>query len=219
MSDTQQPAGIVGAIAAICGELAKTGIAKDKRASGYGASFSFRGIDDVQAALAPLLASHGVTITPEAEACEMSTRQTAKGGVMYHALVRVRFTLRHKDGSSYAGDVFGEACDNGDKAVGKAMSYAFKSFALQAFCVPTESTILDDPDATTHEPSKPAKLKDTPKVKPFDLVEDALQASNEIEDEAGVRAWSLRVQASGFEGDDLIACREAKAAARDRIPV
>ena len=147
--------GITTAMAAIIGELAKEGISKDKKASGYGANFNFRGIDDVLKALAPLLAKHEVTITPRALSCQFSARETSKGGTLYHALLHVEFTLRHKDGSQYSGSAYGEACDSGDKAVGKAASYAFKSFALQAFCVPTEG--MDDPDATVHPPSNPKR--------------------------------------------------------------
>jgi len=179
---TEQPNGITAAISAICGELAKAGVPKDKKASGYGASFAFRGIDDVQKALAPLLAEHKVTITPEAESCEMSVRQTKSGSAMYHAVLRVRFTLRHADGSSYHGAAYGEAADNGDKAIGKAASYAFKSFALQAFCVPTEST--EDPDTTVHEPSRPiaknSKQETTNPLAPTPY-ENAVEAESELD--------------------------------------
>lgn len=142
------------AVAAIIGELAKVGVSKDKKATGFGAGYNFRGIDDVQVAMAPLLAKHKVTITPTVKSCDMTVRATSKGTSMYHALLWVEYTVSHGN-ESYTGVALGEAADVGDKAVGKAMSYAYKSFCLQAFCVPTKGSAAEDPDNTIHEPTNP----------------------------------------------------------------
>jgi len=202
--EESEPVGIVDAMATISGELARHGIAKDQQATGYGAGYLFRGIDDVQKALAPLLAANGVTITPEAQSCEMGLRQTAKGGVMYHALLLVRFTLRHKDGSSYTGAAFGEACDTGDKAVGKAASYAFKSFALQAFCVPTKAS--EDPDATIQEPSKPVDYETVPFL---GSKADALDALWSVSEMPAFGKLMKEIAAGTFTDEEKTEIREA----------
>ncbi|MGL5003898.1 MAG: ERF family protein, partial [Casimicrobium sp.] len=49
--------GVYRAINAVQSALAKTGISKDRRNSQQG--YNFRGIDDVYAAISPLLAEHG----------------------------------------------------------------------------------------------------------------------------------------------------------------
>lgn len=49
-------------ICAVTEELAKIGISKDRRNQAQG--YKFRGIDDVCAALAPLLPKHGLCILP-----------------------------------------------------------------------------------------------------------------------------------------------------------
>jgi hypothetical protein len=51
------------AIAAVQGELATTGIAKTRK-NQQGSGYMFRGIDDVYAALSPLLAKHGLCVIP-----------------------------------------------------------------------------------------------------------------------------------------------------------
>src|SRR5438045_3308010 len=48
-----QPPAVYAAIGKVIADLAKVGIAKDRRNQGQGAGFMFRGIDDVYNALAP----------------------------------------------------------------------------------------------------------------------------------------------------------------------
>ena len=173
--------GLADAMCAVAAELAKTGIGKNKKASGYGASFNFRGIDDVQAALAPLLPQHGLTMVPSLNRVDLLTRETSSGKVQYHALVQMTYVIHHTSGASVSGSTAGEAADTGDKAVGKAMSYALKAFILQTFCVPTQATKLDDPDATTHEPSKPVDYDVVPFIGDEAAAESAIAGCDSIE--------------------------------------
>lgn len=138
------------AIACIQGELAKEGIGKNRKNQTPGASYMFRGIDDVYNALSPLLAKHGLCILPRMLSREVVERKSAKGNAIFYVTVEAEFDfVSAEDGSKHTVRTFGEAMDSGDKATNKAMSAAYKYAAFQAFAIPTEGD--NDADATTHE--------------------------------------------------------------------
>lgn len=134
--------GIYKALAAITAEIGA--IQKDKRCQ-QGASFQYRGIDDVYNALNPLLGKHGVFVLPEALERTAESRTTRNGAAMEVVTVRMKYRFCHEDGSSVECATIGEAMDSGDKATNKAMAVAHKYAILQTFCIPTED--MDDPDA------------------------------------------------------------------------
>lgn len=141
---------VYAAINAVQAELAKEGIAKDRRNQQQG--YSFRGIDDVYNALAPMLAKHGLCILPRILARECIERTTQKGGVLFYVTVEAEFDfVAAKDGSKHTIRTYGEAMDSADKATNKAMSAAYKYAAFQAFAIPTEGD--NDADASHHEPA------------------------------------------------------------------
>jgi hypothetical protein len=130
-------------------ELSVTGIAKD-RTNTQGASYKFRGIDDVYNAIAPLLAKHGLCILPRMIARISEERQSKAGSPLFYVTVEAEFDfVSAVDGSKHTCRTFGEAMDSGDKATNKAMSAAYKYAAFQAFAIPTEGD--NDADAHTHE--------------------------------------------------------------------
>jgi hypothetical protein len=134
-------------IAAIAGELALDGIAKDRKNQQQG--YSFRGIDEIYNNLAPLLSKHGLCILPQVESRDLVERTNKNGTALFYVTVRVRFAfVSEADGSSHEVVTYGEAMDSGDKATNKAMSAAYKYACLQAFCIPTEGD--NDADATAH---------------------------------------------------------------------
>lgn len=144
----QPPSGVYAAIAAITADLAKAGIAKDRKATG-GASYNFRGIDDVYNALAPLLAEHKLCILPQVLEREVIERQSRSGGALFYVTVKVKFDfVSAEDGSCHEVITLGEAMDSGDKATNKAMSAAYKYAAMMAFCIPTLGV---DGEEDTHE--------------------------------------------------------------------
>ena len=153
-------------------ELAKIGISKDRKNQQQG--YAFRGIDDVYGSIAPLLAKEGLVILPHYTERTCVERTTAKGGVIFYAVVKGTFELVDSaDGSSTTCELYGEAMDSADKATNKAMSAAYKYMCLQTFCIPTEGD--NDADATTHtvQPAtKTAPKKTTPAVN--DLVADEI---------------------------------------------
>ena len=116
--------------------------------------FLYRGIDDVMNVFQPLLAEAGVFIVPEVLESQREERQTSKGGNLVYSILKMKYTFYASDGSSISAIVIGEGMDSGDKASNKAMAVAMKYAVLQSFCCPTED--LDDPDAVTPPPSRPA---------------------------------------------------------------
>jgi len=151
------------AINAVQTELAKVGITKS-RTNQQGASYKFRGIDDVFNTVSPLMAEHGLCILPRVLTRECVERQTKAGGAIFYVTVEVEFDfVSAEDGSKHTVKTFGEAMDTSDKATNKAMSAAYKYAALQAFAIPTEGD--NDADLHTHEvapKTKPATVQKTP---------------------------------------------------------
>lgn len=139
------------AIASVMSHMAREGISKDRRSGdGGGPKFSFRGIDDVYNALAPIMSEAGLMMLPRMVGRTVTERQTRNGGAMFYTMVEAEFDLvAAADGSKHTIRTFGEAMDSSDKSTNKAMSAAFKYAAMQAFCIPTEGD--NDADATTHE--------------------------------------------------------------------
>lgn len=145
---------VYAAINAVMADVAKDGIAKDRKNEAQG--FAFRGIDDVYNALSPILARHRLIILPRVLSRTVNERVTIKEyngqkkeSVLFYVAVEVEFDLiAAADGSKHTIKTYGEAMDSGDKATNKAMSAAFKYAAMQAFCIPTEGD--NDADGQTH---------------------------------------------------------------------
>lgn len=144
---------VYAAISAVARDMAEVGISKDRENRQQG--FSFRGIDQVYNALAPMLAKHGLVILPRITERTVTERITQKGGVLFYVVVKAEFDfVATEDGSIHTIVTYGEAMDSGDKATNKAMSIAYKYAAFQTFCIPTEQTAIDA-DAEVHH-IKPA---------------------------------------------------------------
>lgn len=145
---------VYACIAAVSEEIAKTGIAKDRKNAQQG--YSFRGIDEVYNALAPMLAKHKLVILPRMLKRECVERTAKSGSAQFFVTVEAEFDFVSalEPSSRHVVRTFGEAQDSADKATNKAMSAAYKYAAFQTFCIPTEGD--NDADATTPEPVKPA---------------------------------------------------------------
>jgi hypothetical protein len=135
-------------IAAVSAELAAVGIKKNHKNQAQ--NFSFRGIDDVYNALAPVMARHGLVILPRVTSRTCEERAGRNGGSLFYTTVEVQFDfVSSHDGSKHTVVTYGEAMDSGDKSTNKAMSAAYKYACFQAFCIPVEGD--NDADAHTHE--------------------------------------------------------------------
>ena len=141
-------------IAEVMTAFSKEGISKD-RTNTQGATYKFRGIDDVLNALSGHLSKAGLVIIPRVLSRECVERVTKNGGAIFYTNVDVEFDLiSSEDGSKHTARVQGEAMDTSDKSTNKAMSAAYKYMAFQTFCIPTEGD--NDADASTHEVSSKA---------------------------------------------------------------
>jgi ERF superfamily len=148
--DDKAPA-IFPAMIAILAELPAIG--KNQRNQQQG--FNFRGIDDVQKELTPLMGKHGVFLVPEVLERVESVRTTRQGTNLYVVSLHVRYTFYAADGSSVTASAWGEGTDSGDKATPKAMTGALKYVLFQAFNIATEESSRSDADHETQEPSAP----------------------------------------------------------------
>lgn len=125
---------IFAKMAAVMSEIEVIGKGRSNTVQNY----KFRGIDDAYNALHGPLSKHKVFYTAEVLSQEHTVGVTAKGGAQYHSFVTVRYHFFAEDGSTVAFDAVGESLDTGDKAAGKAQSYALKVALMQVFCIPTE---------------------------------------------------------------------------------
>ena len=145
------------AIASVMEDVGREGIAKGRRNQQQG--YSFRGIDDVYNALAPILARHHLIIVPRVLTREKTEQTTQKGGILFYVVVQVEFDIVcATDGSKITACTWGEAMDSADKATNKAMSAAYKYMAMQTFCIPTEG----DNDADDHHHEVKANAAPSP---------------------------------------------------------
>lgn len=111
--------------------------------------FSFRGVDAVMNAVGPALRDHGVAVVPSRITdVTCATYTTKSGTVMRDVALVASYTIIGPAGDTIAGMAAGEASDAGDKAVPKAMSVAYRTFLLQALCLPTDEP---DPDLYSYE--------------------------------------------------------------------
>ena len=153
MTDNITPAvpAVHAAIIKVADALRKEGISKNRTCQiGKSSGFAFRGIEDVYAALAPLLCENNLYIRPKA----MEVLPISVAGSMRLERILVTYCITcATDGSSIEAQAVGEGTDNTDKAAGKAMSYAYKSLAFQLFCIP----VVGQPDSDTEqvEPETP----------------------------------------------------------------
>lgn len=146
------------AINAIQADLSTVGITKDRQAK-QGATFQYRGIDDVYNAVSPLLAKHKLVILPRMVARVLHERKSNSGNALFSVTVEAEFdVVSSEDGSKHTIRTFGEAMDSGDKATNKAMSAAYKYAAFQMFAIPTEGD--NDADATAHKVAPQVPLLD-----------------------------------------------------------
>lgn len=117
--------------------------------------FRFRGVDAVINEVGPALREHSVAVvahrvrqisTTEYESKPKNPDET--GTRMVNRLVHVKWRIYGPGGDWLPGESFGESADAGDKSMAKAMSVAYRTFLLQALCIPTGDA---DPDSESHE--------------------------------------------------------------------
>jgi hypothetical protein len=158
-------------------------IRKDKTASiAGGATYKFRGIDDIYAACNQSLVDNGVFTTNTILEQSRTERISKSGATLLYTILTVRFTFWAEDGSSVDTMAIGEAMDSGDKSSNKAMSTAYKYAFLQTFCIPTDD--LKDSDSANFEvmPIQDIKLQVVPEKPPVseETAKNVLADASEI---------------------------------------
>ena len=112
--------------------------------------------------------------------------------MLYHYAIKVTYEIVCvADGSSATAVSYGEAFDSGDKALGKAQSYAFKSLVFATFCVPTfpekdaDPDHVDSPDTEQPDAKRPIEQ---PKAKEQAATQPAERHDTNPPDEAAAPA-------------------------------
>lgn len=124
--------------------------------------FSYRSIDRVVAAVAPVLHSHGIVVTPRV--LEMDRLQKPRGsrGVLWdHVILTVAYRFHGPAGDFVEAVVVAEGLDNADKAAAKAMTAAYKNALVQVLGIAGDM----DPDAGNPHDEGPSPIR-APKPKP-----------------------------------------------------
>ena len=142
--------------------MAEVGAIEKTRTNTQGSGYKFRGIDDVYAALHPVLVKNNVFFVPSVLESIREERISKAGGNLIYTILKVKYTFYAEDGSSFECITAGEAMDSGDKSCNKAMSAALKYALFQVFCIPTEEE--KDTEYNTPEVLPKAVAKTTPKT-------------------------------------------------------
>lgn len=149
--------------------------------------YNFRGIDDVYQVIGPVFAHVGITLIPGWKDVEITERPTAKGGIQYHAVVKGSISVVG-GGENITGMLIGEACDRGDKAIGKAQSSGLKQWILHSLLPPMEG----EPDADFESPNAPS-------ADDFQANHDAAYERNKAAVEATKDALSREQYVTAYE--------------------
>lgn len=149
---------VVQAVSAVSKSIGAVG--KNKSGPQAQGGFKYRGVEDIQNALHGALNEHGVVIVPNVESFEIM--EGNKGWV--RAVVTIRYDVYGPAGDKISGTVVADGLDAQDKAFGKAMSYAYKSFVLQFFCIPTQDLMQDNEAESRYDPSPEPRRRAIPQA-------------------------------------------------------
>ena len=141
MSETTKKPLIYAALAKVVAQVGAVG--KNQRNAMQ--NYRYRGVEDVIAAVKPVMVEHGVFVYPVV--VEHAATQELVGGKktpMFHVVARIEFHFAATDGSEVVATTIGEGTDTGDKAANKAMTAAYKYALVETLMIPDE---LHDGDA------------------------------------------------------------------------
>lgn len=166
---------------------------------------------DVLRAVKPLEAKHGVYSYPYARTIiESGTIEstTAKGEIKKSLFERIETTYRfvntEKPEEYIDITTYGDGIDQGDKSVGKAMTYADKYALLKAYKIVTG----DDPDQEASEDLKGASTKKAP------LDQALVDKATELNIDLNKIAVYLKKKVENLTNADLKKCIEQKQRAK-----
>lgn len=138
--DEQKPGKIYKCICDIQAEIGAVAKSQVNKSQG----FNYRGVDQAQNALYPLLVKHRCFMVPKIIKMDQVEREMKSGAKMFVTTTHMRYRVTADDGSYVDAESCGEGADQIDKGVAKSQSVAMKVAVWTLFCVPTE---MPDPDS------------------------------------------------------------------------
>jgi hypothetical protein len=167
-------------------------VGKDRQMTTPGMRYDYRGIEDVVAAVKPLLAMHGVHVAADHTIAADDAYEAASNNKVTrwrHITLTSTFTFYGLAGDSFTVSTIGEGKDSADKAANKAMTAAWKYALLQAFAIADG----DDPDHVAPPVERatatpPAPVERTPLDELLDL-KPRLSAAGEYDN---VKVWAAQ---------------------------
>ena len=135
---------VIAALARVRADL--PGIGKDQQMDDGKQKWKYRGIEDITAALGPLLGRHGVVFVPKLLTAEPHEFTVSSGNVWVEWRCMVEYTVYGpggKDDSIQVGPVYALARDGSDKGIQKVMTSAYKQVLNQVFCIGDSNDDID----------------------------------------------------------------------------
>lgn len=162
---------------AIVKVMTEVGAIEKNSEVGAGTNFAYKGVRDVdvKARLLPLMAKNGLSVAPIDIDSELNVERWEEAGyqgkvkqkTQIFLRAKTKYLLMHTSGQwiTFVGE--GHGIDTGDKAAGKATTYALKYALLYLFMIPVghiddaDTDASPDPEEYRQTPSKrlPAKAK------------------------------------------------------------
>lgn len=160
---------LVAALAKVTAELPEVG--KHGKAPGDVGGYAFRQIDDVVAALRPLLGRHGLALVPSVRMLDRYHPEGTKPATQ-EWVIEVTWLIEHAEGGSIVATTIGVGRDGMDKGLPKAMTSAYKGLLLTLFAVSGGDDPETTPDltATTRASRAAAPADDAPDPHRLDLI-------------------------------------------------
>ena len=106
-----------------------TGVYLKKGSAGQGTGVQY---DELISVLGPLLAEHGIVVTAE-KVNESRSRENKKGNYIFEGDFNIHYINMDKPEDKFTTLIESHAMDAGDKAPGKAITYATKISMLKVF--------------------------------------------------------------------------------------
>jgi len=145
MTDVAVAANVQQAIALVMEELPAIG--KDQRAAAVEGGYAYRGIEAIAKHLQPLLAKHGVVISPLSHLVSQAPSIAMKDG-WTDTILDVEWRIYGPAGDCIEARTQGIGRDKSDKGAAKALTQARKNLLLSLFSIADKA---DDADGQTYE--------------------------------------------------------------------
>ena len=157
----RRPRGLYEKINALRGDVIKLDWAKDGYASFGKTSYKYLPTDKIKANLAPYFHKRGLELQIKFYGLQFLP---AVGNMTQHVVLQMDATIIDiESGESMTDIVYGEAADSGDKAIGKAQTYAVKAWASNK-CLIADGMDPDEIESTGNV-FKPKSNSETEEVR------------------------------------------------------